>query len=219
MISFSRVACLSVSLIISAGASLACPCSTISVPENPGYTNVGGLLYSHTSGYSKELAEAIASAKRYCEEHMNVPNRAVVSDVDETLFDNRQFDAENQKFSRDKWDEWVAQERAPVIQQTADFLAWARQHGFAVFLVTTRREDQRLHTIANLVRDGIAYDGLYMRPTGDLSSHQTLKTSFRKDIQEMGFKIIVNVGDQFSDLAGGYAEDCEKLPNQMYFNK
>lgn len=35
----------------------------------------------------------------------------------------------------------------------------------------------------------------------------------------MGFKIVVNIGDQVSDLVGGYALDCEKLPNKMYFVK
>jgi hypothetical protein len=33
----------------------------------------------------------------------------------------------------------------------------------------------------------------------------------------MGFKIVVNIGDQDSDLAGGFALDGEKLPNKLYF--
>lgn len=31
-----------------------------------------------------------------------------------------------------------------------------------------------------------------------------------------GFRIIVNVGDQESDLAGGHAERAFKLPNPFY---
>lgn len=43
------------------------------------------------------------------------------------------------------------------------------------------------------------------------------KSSTRKMIQEKGYTIVVNIGDQFSDLAGGYAERVFKLPNPYYF--
>jgi hypothetical protein len=39
----------------------------------------------------------------------------------------------------------------------------------------------------------------------------------RQKIQEMRYKIIVNIGDRFSDLAGGHAERVFKLPNPYYF--
>lgn len=198
----------------------ACPCSLITVPDkDPPYNNVGGLRFSHTLKYRQEFEEAIRSARRYCETHLDAPRRAVVSDLDETLFDNREFDAANPQFDRSRWLEWVRQESAPLYRQTADLLSWARSKGFAVFLVTTRGEDTKVSTISNLLKDGILYDGLFMRPPGNTESHQTLKTAFRKEIQRMGFTILVNIGDQFSDLAGGYAEDCEKLPNQMYFHR
>ena len=35
--------------------------------------------------------------------------------------------------------------------------------------------------------------------------------------EELGFTILVNVGDQDSDLAGGHARKAFKLPNPMYF--
>ena len=35
--------------------------------------------------------------------------------------------------------------------------------------------------------------------------------------EELGFTILVNVGDQDSDLAGGHARRAFKLPNPMYF--
>jgi hypothetical protein len=42
------------------------------------------------------------------------------------------------------------------------------------------------------------------------------KMSGRKKIQERGYHIIVNVGDQPSDLTGGYAERAVLLPDPFY---
>jgi len=39
----------------------------------------------------------------------------------------------------------------------------------------------------------------------------------RGKIAAQGYTIIVNVGDQQSDLDGGYAERAYKLPNPFYY--
>jgi hypothetical protein len=43
------------------------------------------------------------------------------------------------------------------------------------------------------------------------------KTGERGKIAAQGYAIIGNIGDQHSDLAGGYAERAWKLPNPFYF--
>ncbi len=103
------------------------------------------------------------------------------------------------------------------MKQTAELLDWARKKGFAIFFVTGRPESLRAATIRNLVRNGIAYDGLYLRADKDNRSAIDVKTEIRRKIELMGFKVVVNIGDQVSDLVGGYAVDCEKLPNKIYF--
>ena len=42
------------------------------------------------------------------------------------------------------------------------------------------------------------------------------KTGARRRIERRGFTILANVGDQRSDLAGGYAERRYLIPNPMY---
>jgi predicted secreted acid phosphatase len=86
-------------------------------------------------------------------------------------------------------------------------------------LITGRPESDRKPTILNLVRDQVSYDGLYLRDHHGGPPAEEYKTAVRQQIEKMGFKIVVNIGDQFSDLAGGYSLDCEKLPNKMYFIK
>jgi HAD superfamily, subfamily IIIB (Acid phosphatase) len=43
------------------------------------------------------------------------------------------------------------------------------------------------------------------------------KAPLRAKIAAMGYTIIANVGDQFSDLEGGFAERTFKLPNSFYY--
>ncbi|MDA2919845.1 hypothetical protein MYX76_10190 [Desulfobacterota bacterium AH_259_B03_O07] len=62
------------------------------------------------------------------------------------------------------------------------------------------------------------WDGLFLKPNNyDKKSVNPFKSSTRKKIEEKGYTIVVNIGDQFSDLAGGYAERVFKLPNPYYF--
>ena len=50
----------------------------------------------------------------------------------------------------------------------------------------------------------------------DLNTVQ-YKSGTRAHIASMGSNIVLNLGDQFSDLEGGYAERPVKLPNPMYY--
>jgi len=38
----------------------------------------------------------------------------------------------------------------------------------------------------------------------------------RQHIESLGFDIILDIGDQLSDLAGGFADRTFKVPNPMY---
>lgn len=195
----------------------ACPCADLKIPAAPAsdIDPVGGLAYMKTPEYKKEFAAAIEGARKACMKHLGEPDVAIVSDIDETCLDNSAHFKDGTGWG--DWEKWEAQAKDPVLKQTADFLAWARKNGFAVFFITGRSESSRAATIKNLVRAGLSYDGLYMRPHNDDLPAEPMKSKFRKMISDMGFKIIVNIGDQYSDLTGGYAEDCEKLPNKIYY--
>ncbi|MBY0359070.1 MAG: HAD family acid phosphatase [Candidatus Obscuribacterales bacterium] len=211
------IACLSVITFIQSVS--ACPCNDITIPKDGAKeTNTAkGLAYSRTSAYKKEFDKAIKDARSTCQKHLGERKVAIVSDLDETLLDNRRFFEKHPEFHWKDFDVWVNDAKAPSLKKTADLLAWARKKGFAIFFITGRMELLRSGTIANLVNNGIAYDGLYMRTDGDKSPAEKVKAAYRKKIEDLGFKIIVNIGDQYSDLAGGFSEDCEKLPNKIYF--
>lgn len=176
-----------------------------------------GIDFSHTPAYKTEFKSAVADARKAASKHIGQPNVAIVADIDETLLDNREFFSKHPEFKWGEFNKWIEEARAPALKETAEFLAWARQNGFAIFLITGRMEKDRRGTIKNLIHAGVSYDGLFMRPDGDHRAAQDVKTPLRDAIEKMGFKVVVNIGDQWSDLVGGHAEDCEKLPNRMYF--
>jgi len=51
----------------------------------------------------------------------------------------------------------------------------------------------------------------------NIRSAVELKAAERKKLVDRGYTIIVNMGDEMSDLDGGFAERTYKLPNPFYF--
>jgi len=43
------------------------------------------------------------------------------------------------------------------------------------------------------------------------------KSLTRQHIESLGYDIVANFGDQYSDLNGGFADRTYKIPNPMYF--
>jgi hypothetical protein len=93
-----------------------------------------------------------------------------------------------------------------------------------VFFITGRNDDpvERAATEYNLRKAG--YDGwkaLFMRPrhpAGEpVSVFKTRTRALIEDGQDYGYTIIANIGDQISDLEGGRALRCFKVPNPFYY--
>ncbi|MGH9549561.1 MAG: HAD family acid phosphatase [Terriglobales bacterium] len=214
---------LAVSLALSwATAAGAAPSSSFTVPEKePADISMdSGLEFSYSTKCQKEFADSVGRAKNYCQEYQakhKDQHLCVVSDLDETLLDNREHFKTDRTKTWSLFEAWINEAQAPLLKPTAEFLSWARDKGFAVFFISGRPEKDRSGTIRNLVRDKISYDGLYLRPDGSKGPAEDFKARARKEIEEMGFTVVESIGDQFSDLAGGHAMDCEKLPNRMYF--
>ena len=92
---------------------------------------------------------------------------------------------------------------------------FARKNDVTVFFVTGRKSYQRQATIKNLQLAG--YEGwkaLFMKANDyDQASVIPYKSAVRKKITQMGYDIIFNIGDQWSDLKGGYSDKIYKLPD------
>jgi predicted secreted acid phosphatase len=99
----------------------------------------------------------------------------------------------------------------PPVLQLAQY---ASAHGVKVLFVTARPELIDLVTEFNLSSVGYSVDGLYSRdPLELLEPIQTFKTETRKELVAEGYDIVANVGNNVTDLEGGYADATFKLPD------
>jgi predicted secreted acid phosphatase len=94
----------------------------------------------------------------------------------------------------------------------------ARELGVAVFFISGRPASLHEATESNLREQGYEWTGLILLPDdSQFASAADFKAPQRRKITEQEYTIILNVGDQESDLKGGYAERTFKLPNPVYY--
>jgi hypothetical protein len=128
---------------------------------------------------------------------------------------------------------WILSADAKPLDTIRLFRAATENH-VAVFFVTGRKEladknnnpttQIRDATERNLHNAGYAdWKQLMLEPVGFTGTVQAFKTQKRKEIVALGYTIIANVGDQYSDLRSdplvgkADAEQSYKLPNPFYF--
>jgi hypothetical protein len=235
---FSRfVTALAATTIVFAPAAVASPPAPPSpiVPPPVQPANLGDLKadargYYDSGAYLTDLQQAAWPAIPWInEEAPRVTKPAVVFDIDETSLSNyKALDAND--FGRiisgpcdlpqgpcglQNWD-FLAE--STVIPPTMDVFNAAKQRGAAVFFITGRPESQRAATERNLAGTGYTgYARLIMEPTGaHYVSAADYKAPQRQAIEGEGYTIVANLGDQPSDLDGGFAERTFLLPNPFY---
>ena len=175
--------------------------------------------YVDSGRYEADIAAVAEKARTYLESRAHRGGKlAIVVDLDETALSNLpSLRANDYGF--------IGAGPCDLPRGPCGLAAWimmakaepARQRGVAVFFLTGRPERMRAATEANLRAAGYAWTGLILRPD-DLTTRSAaeFKAPERKKIEEQGYTIIVNVGDQASDLDGGFAEKTYKLPNPFY---
>ncbi len=179
--------------------------------------------YVARGDYEREIAAVAARAGAWIEERgANGGARlTVVFDLDETLLFNwPHMSAMDFGYVPRDWDRWVEEAKAPAIEPVREVYRAARRRGIEVVFLTGRRENARAGTERNLrAIDCADYAALIFKPVGEPGTAAAFKTKARRRLTEEGRTLIANIGDQESDLAGGYAERTFKLPNPFYLSE
>jgi predicted secreted acid phosphatase len=108
----------------------------------------------------------------------------------------------------------------PAIPGMVDFYNHAKNNHVAVFFLTGRGDDYKNVTIHDLQHAGYKnWDGLLLKSKLYLiyPNADQFKLARRKELERAGYTIIIDIGDQYSDLYGGEYEKGFKLPNPFYF--
>jgi acid phosphatase len=147
---------------------------------------------------------------------------AMVLDIDETSLSSYcEMKREDFGFIPAMFNEWIVSPSAHVVLPgTLRLFNKARAAGVDVFFITGRADEQRAATVKNLDAAGYAgWKGLSLR-VGAQKGMPTVeyKSEERKKIVAAGYRIVMSVGDQWSDLNGEpKAEISVKLPNPFYY--
>ena len=145
------------------------------------------------------------------------PKLALVLDIDETSLSNyAQIDANNFSNAPGALALAAVSGASPAIAPTLGLYQAARAAGISVFAITGRPTVVETQTRQNLTNVGYTdLSGVFFKPSGEATI--AFKSGERAAIEQQGFRIVANVGDQESDLAGGHADRSFKLPNPFYF--
>lgn len=193
----------------------------------------GDHVPSTTGNYAKEVNSIEVGAARYLtlfHSKSSTRKKAVVLDVDDTSLNTYNYEI----FSGFAYNpttnaEYVNDARFPEVYGMPALAGYAASRGYTVFFITGRPEAQRAGTVANLAKVGYSApdaDHLFLKnkdnPPSYLSCGATCttsqyKTGTRAHVESLGYEIVGNFGDQYSDLVGGYSDRTFKLPNPMYF--
>jgi predicted secreted acid phosphatase len=188
--------------------------------------------YVDSGRYERDVARVCAAARVWLDKRVKTAVKpAIVLDIDETSLSNWPEMRVNSwaRIVNGPCDlekgpcghrAWQAMAKAKAIAPTLALAQHARQLNVAVFFVTGRPERLRESTERNLREQGYEWNGLSLEPEGaTFKSAVDFKAPERAKIAAQGYTIILNLGDQQSDLTGGYAERTFKLPNPVYFVK
>jgi acid phosphatase len=147
---------------------------------------------------------------------------AIVLDIDETSLTNYcEMKREDYGFLAAMFNAWEVSPRADIaVPGTLRLFNKAMAAGVDVFFITGRANEQREATARNLEAAGYkGAKGLSLR-VGAQKTMSTVeyKSEERRKIVDAGYRIVMSVGDQWSDLNGEpKAEISVKLPNPFYY--
>jgi predicted secreted acid phosphatase len=202
-----------------------------SEPANVGDAKIAATSYHDSGAYERDLATVASAAEAWISQRAPSASRpAIVFDIDETALSNWEV-IKADDFGRViagpcahppagpcGWEAWDMRGQSTAIGATLGLYRHARSLNVAVFFITGRPENQRKPTERNLRAAGYdTFVELVMPANGaHFSSAADFKTPKRAAIEQAGYTIIANVGDQPSDLAGGHAEKTFLLPDPFY---
>jgi hypothetical protein len=187
---------------------------------------------SPTGAYAKQMHGIEATAKHFLarrSHHATKAHKAIVLDIDDTTLNTYNYEIFSSfVFNPDTNADFVNSAAFPAVFGMPSLVKKAKSEGYTIFFLTGRPVAQFKGTKKNLHKVGyptVPNGHLFLKdPSAPwLSSCTTTctttqyKSLTRKHIKSLGFHIVANFGDQFSDLRGGFANRRFKIPNPMYF--
>lgn len=190
------------------------------------------------SNYARQVRGIETKARAYLTKALDRHGRtggkakpAIVLDIDDTTLLTYNYELQvGFHFTPESQDKYLESTDMDPVFGMNRLVEWAHDKGAEVFFLTGRKEAQRDWSVRNLknVGYGVTLDRrhVYLKdtehppaylPCGATCTTVEYKSGTRKHIESLGYRIVANFGDQYSDLSGGAGQRTFKLPNPMYF--
>jgi predicted secreted acid phosphatase len=213
--------CLVILCVLTATSLFATPPSDLAVDKQKLESYVASGRYEKDIANVTNQAQAYVLASVKANRQLRQPQKlAIVFDIDETSLSNYN-DMLRLGFGGTYHEIQQANDEGhdPAIKPTLALYHTVQARGVYVFFVTGRPEADCQAAQDNMKAVGYTqWQGFYCKPKAyqQIKSAVPYKQAMRKQITDDGYTIIANIGDQQSDLEGGYAEKTFKLPNPFY---
>jgi len=192
--------------------------------SSPYITEMKGIVAKMTKALPKLYKQAKRTGKK----------PAIVLDTDDTMLETYDYEVAQMHFNFDPAlnNQDILDGKFVATPSMVGFENYARSLGFEVIGITGRSAGQKDASIKNVTDvgyTGFTADNYYVKwATGSQPSYITCATSSCTTVEykagtrrylekTLGYDIALNVGDQWSDLQGGYANAIQKLPNPTYY--
>jgi predicted secreted acid phosphatase len=197
--------------------------------------------FSSDGSYAHETEGIAAQAEKYlvtqAKPKQKHTNPAILFDIDDTTLNTYSYEIySNFVYNPTTNAAFVNAGSAkvfPAVPGMARLENDAIAQGYTVFFLTGRPSTQLKGTLDNLADAGYDVDpgnaflkdlaAPWLQPCQTDANNLPCTTTEYKSLtrkhieQDLGYDIVANFGDQFSDLNGGYADQTYKLPNPMYY--
>ncbi|KAF3450676.1 hypothetical protein FNV43_RR06765 [Rhamnella rubrinervis] len=147
-----------------------------------------------------------------------------IFDIDETSLSNLPYYARHgfgvNPYNATFFNEWVATGKAPALPESLKLYNNILKLGIKIAFITGRPEDQTQVTATNLQNTGFhTWEKLILKGSSYAGKTAVVyKSAQRKKLEKIGFRIVGNIGDQWSDLLGTNGGNRTfKLPDPMYY--
>ena len=201
--------------------------------------------YAKEAGFVADMGGRWLAARAHAQYKSG--KKAIVLDVDDSTLATYNYEVfSNWKYDSGTNADYVLNERFPAVPGMVDMVNQAAAEGYKIIWLTGRPAAQEAATLGNLEKVGYpapsalpdatlggGSDGIFTKPgIADYPPYLTwcnaplptntcntdeYKSSTRGYIESLGYEIVANFGDQYSDFSGGFEDRTFKMPNPSYF--
>jgi 5'-nucleotidase (lipoprotein e(P4) family) len=215
------IALLGVSLVVASTSAVFAKQNTYTT-KDLNQESVLALSWMQNAAEFKALSyQAFNLAKLRWDMDQQSGKKAIVVDIDETIIDNTPYNggliSKGEGYSDKTWKEWSEAEIATAMPGAVEFLNYVVKTGGDVFYITNRKSipeknmDLKASTMNNLKALGFPQiDEKHML----LRTNTSKKQPRRDSVTDMGYKIVLLMGDNLADFDAAFDGDTMPVRNK-----